>query len=76
VLNTLYGEQRQVNRELLSSILPVMKPQCDENVARACGFLGAAYFGLGDEGVAQTYLSRACFLGDYWACDIQKRRKK
>lgn len=75
VLNTVYGEQRQINTQLLSSILPVMKPQCDENVARACGFLGAAYFGLGDAAVAKTYLDRACFLGDYWACDINQRRR-
>jgi uncharacterized protein len=75
VLNIVYGENRPVNQELLSHIVPVMQPQCEQNVARACGFLGAAYFGLGDANAAQSNLARACQLGDYWACDILQRRR-
>ena len=73
MLNVLFKGQQPVDKAKLLQIVPVMKPQCEQEVARACGFLGAAYLGLGDDVVARAYLDRARKLGDYWACDNLKR---
>jgi len=76
MLNVLYGEKHSVDSGQLTQIVPIMKPQCTQGVARACGFLGAAYIALGDASASGAYLKQACKLGDYWACNILQRQKK
>ena len=75
-LNLVYGGRHPIQRRDLQVTIPVMVPQCQDGVARACGFLGVAYHGLGAPQDGDAALRHACQLKDYWACDILARRGK
>ena len=57
----------------LSQIVLVMQPQCDDDIERACAFVGVAQIGMGRAEQGRALLSHACSLGDYWACDLVER---
>lgn len=52
-----------------------MQPQCEQDVPRACTFLGVAHLALGKKSSGEMYLSQGCKANDYWACDLKKRLK-
>ncbi len=73
VLQVFYGDTTvRPNRQAVESLAEFMVPQCQQGVARACGFIAVADIGLGKKTEANQYLRQACDLGDYWACWIGK----
>lgn len=75
VLNMTYGGTSNPPRESLEHVQPVMQPQCEQDVPRACTFLGVAHLALGKKSSGEMYLSQGCKANDYWACDLKKRLK-
>ncbi|MCC6554313.1 MAG: sel1 repeat family protein [Polyangiaceae bacterium] len=75
VLNMTYGEARPLPRASLEQIQPIMQPQCEQDVPRACTFLGVAHLALGKKSSGEMYLGQGCKANDYWACDLKRRLK-
>jgi hypothetical protein len=73
ILQQYYGDKTvEPNLGLVEELAQFMVPQCDHGVARACGFIAVADFGLGKDAEGSKALKQACELGDYWACWIGK----
>ena len=75
VANLTYGTAFEAPRASLEQVQPVMQPQCEQDVPRACTFLGVAHLALGKKSSGEMYLSQGCKANDYWACDLKKRLK-
>ncbi|HVJ15559.1 MAG TPA: tetratricopeptide repeat protein [Polyangiaceae bacterium] len=76
ILQVFYGDQSaKPNLALVDSIAQFMVPQCQQGVARACGFIAVAHLGLGRRAEAARELKHACDIGDYWTCWIAKNYK-
>lgn len=74
-LNLAYGENNPLSREALEGAVATMQPQCEQDVPRACTFLGVAHLGLGRHASGNAFLAAGCKMNDYWACELQKRLK-
>jgi uncharacterized protein len=71
ILQVFYGDRSvNPNLNLVQDLAQFMVPQCEHGVARACGFIAVADFGLGRKDAGNAALKQACELGDYWACWI------
>lgn len=75
MLNLTYGERRSIPVQPLEHVQPVMQPQCEQDVPRACTFLGIAHLALGKQSSGEMYLNAGCKQNDYWACDVKHRLK-
>ncbi|MGC4067901.1 MAG: tetratricopeptide repeat protein [Polyangiaceae bacterium] len=73
ILATYFGETTVSFRsDRLEELIVLMGPQCNQHVARACGFIGVAQRILGKTTEAKRTLEQACSAGDYWACSLPK----
>lgn len=73
VLNLSYGASEGLARDALERVQPIMHPQCEQDVPRACTFLAVSHLALGKRSSGEMYLAAGCKMKDYWACDLQKR---
>jgi len=72
-LQLFYGDKSvKPDLSLVDALAKFMVPQCEHGVARACGFIAVADFGLGKNQEGNQALKQACGLGDYWACWIAR----
>jgi TPR repeat protein len=77
VQEKVYGKPaRKLDARALDLTVDVMRPQCEQKVARACSFQAVASSALGQPGEVGKLLERGCSLGDPWACDLAKRMKR
>lgn len=75
LLNLTYGERRTVPVQPLERLQPVMQPQCEQDVPRACTFLGVAHLSEGKQASGEMYINAGCKQNDYWACELKRRLK-
>jgi len=73
VLNLAYGDHHPLPQDAMAQVDTVMKPQCEQDVPRACTFLGVAHLAQGKNTTGEMYLNAGCKAKDYWACDLKKR---
>lgn len=75
VLNLVYGESHSVPKAAVDHLDPIMQPQCQQGVPRACTFLGVSHLGSGRSTTGEMYLDAGCKAKDYWACELKRRLK-
>lgn len=69
-LNRFYKGKYRYSKKQLAGLKKSMLPQCKQNVARACGFIGVVLL-LENQNSAMNTLQKACSLGDTWACILK-----
>ena len=66
---------KKPNPAVLTQTVQIMRPQCEQGVARACAFQGVAELAMNQKVPGQMNLQKACGMQDPWACDLQKKLK-